>query len=254
MPTDLLFYLIGLPAVFIIALGKGAFGGGLAIIGIPILALVMDPIDATIVVALVACATDIFALQAFPMRTWSWPDITWLAPGMIVGLAAGALFFALVDPRILVLAIAIVTLIFTARYFLHERHQPPGVAPVSPAKALVFGALGGFGTFIAHSASPPISVYLLPRGLPKTIYVGTMVALLVLSNVVKIFPYGWFGLHRPDALWHLLPLLPMVPLGVYSGKIVHDRLDERKLYFWLYLLVGAAGLKLLIDSVLKFLP
>src|SRR6185437_8774848 len=101
LPTGLLFYLIALPAVFVIALGKGAFGGGLAIIGIPILALVIDPIDATIIVALVACATDIFALQVFPMRTWSWPDLKWLAPGVVAGLAAGALFFALVDPRIL---------------------------------------------------------------------------------------------------------------------------------------------------------
>ena len=40
MPVDPLFYLVGLPAVFVIGFGKGAFGGGLAIIGIPFLALV----------------------------------------------------------------------------------------------------------------------------------------------------------------------------------------------------------------------
>ena len=33
MFTDPLFYLVGLPTVFIMALSKGAFGGGLAIIG-----------------------------------------------------------------------------------------------------------------------------------------------------------------------------------------------------------------------------
>ena len=110
MPTDPLFYLVGLTAVFTIGFGKGAFGGGLAIIGIPFLALVTSPVDAAIIIAIVASATDIFAVQAFPMRTWSWPDLVWLGPAMIVGLALGTLFFVLVDPRILVLGIALVTL------------------------------------------------------------------------------------------------------------------------------------------------
>jgi uncharacterized membrane protein YfcA len=251
MPTDFLFYLIGLPAVFVIGLGKGAFGGGLAIIGIPLLALVTDPVDAAIIVAIVASTTDIFALQAFPMRTWSWPDIVWIAPGMVVGIALGAVFFVLVDPRILVLGIALVTLSFAARYFLRERLQPRGNAPVSPLKALVFGGIGGFTTFISHAAAPPISVYLLPRGLPKSMFAGTLVALLTFSNVFKIVPYLWFGIQRPEALWQALPLLPAVPLGVWVGKLMHDRLDADRLYFWCYLLVGAAGLKLLFDSALK---
>jgi hypothetical protein len=48
------FYLIALPAVFVIGLGKGAFGGGPALIGIPLLALVVDPVDAAIMVALLS--------------------------------------------------------------------------------------------------------------------------------------------------------------------------------------------------------
>ncbi len=251
MPTDIWFYLIGLPTVFVIGLGKGAFGGGLAIIGIPMLALVSDPVEAAIMVAAIACFTDVFALKAFPMRTWSWPDIRWLAPGMVVGLLLGTLFFVLVDPRILALAIAVVTLVFTARYFLRDRIRPQQGAPVSPVKALVFGGLGGFSTFISHAAAPPLSVYLIPRGLHKTAYAGTMVALLTMSNVIKIVPYAWIGLQRPEALWKVLPLLPMVPLGVWLGKVMHDRLDEQRLYFWCYLLVGAAGLKLLTDSLLR---
>lgn len=51
----------------------------------------------------------------------------------------------------------------------------------------------------------------------------------------------------------MLPLLPAVPLGVWVGKRLHDRLDANRLYFWCYLLVGAAGLKLLIDSMVKLL-
>ena len=251
MSSDIWFYLIGIPAVFVIGLGKGAFGGGLAIIGIPLLALVTDPVDAAIMTAVVASTTDIFALKAFPMRTWSWPDIVWLAPAMLVGMALGALFFVLIDPRILALGIAIITLIFTARYFLRDRIRPVIGAAVSPVKALIFGTLGGFTTFISHAAAPPLTVYLLPRGLTKTMFAGTLVALLTMSNIFKIVPYLWFGIHRPEALWQVLYLLPAVPFGVWLGKVMHDRLDEHKLYFWCYLLVGAAGLRLLFDSIMK---
>lgn len=48
-PTILL--LLGLATTFIIAVGKGAFGGGLAMLGIPLLSLAIDPIEAAIIVA-----------------------------------------------------------------------------------------------------------------------------------------------------------------------------------------------------------
>jgi hypothetical protein len=80
-----------------------------------------------------------------------------------------------------------------------------------------------------------------------------MVALLSFSNIFKIVPYLRFGIQRPQALWLVLPLLPAVPLGVWVGKRLHDRLDANRLYFWCYLLAGAAGLKLLIDSMVKLL-
>ena len=173
---------------------------------------------------------------------------------MIVGLALGTLFFVLVDPRILVLGIAAVTLIFTARYFLRDRLRLNAVgAPVQPVKALVCGTLAGFTTFIAHSGAPPIAMYLLPRGLGKTMFAGTTVALLTFSNCFKIMPYIWFGIERPQAFWQALPLLPAIPLGVWLGKRLHDRLDEQRLYFWCYVLVGAAGAKLLADSLRQML-
>jgi uncharacterized membrane protein YfcA len=83
------------------------------------------------------------------------------------------------------------------------------------------------------------------------VFAGTLVALLTFSNIFKIIPYLWFGFQRPEAFWQALPLLPAIPLGVWIGKLMHDRLDADRLYFWCYLLVTAAGLKLLVDGILK---
>lgn len=248
MPSDPLFYLIAIPATFLIALGKGAFGGGLGILGIPLFALVVDPVIAAIMVAPLVSSMDVFALQAFPPRTWSWPDMAWLGPGLLAGIAAGAFFFVMLDERIIALAIAIITLWVTARYFLHEHSRPRTPTPLSPLLATAAGLLSGFTTFVAHAGGPPLAMYLLRRGLPKSVYAGTLVALFTLGNTVKLVPYLWLGWRRPEALWAAAALLPAIPIGVWAGKALHDRLDEKRLYFWCYLLVAIAGLKLLVDS------
>jgi uncharacterized membrane protein YfcA len=247
MPDNPLFYLVGWSAVFLMSLARGAFGGGLAILGAPVLALVVDPITATVMMAPLVSGSDPFAIWAYPPRTWSWPDVLWLVPGMLAGLAVGALFFVSIDPRIVALAIALVTLWFTARFFVHARAPKEG-APVSPVKALICGAISGFTTFIAHGGNPPIAFYLLPRGLSMTVYAGTITAVFLVSNTVKLILYLWLNAN-PAALLMAVLLMPAIPLGVWAGKLLHDRLDQNLLYLCCYLLLGATGLKLLVDSL-----
>jgi hypothetical protein len=114
MPSDPVFYLVGLPTVFLIALSKGAFGGGLAILGIPLLSLVMSPLDAAIVVAPLVSFMDLFALGSFGPRTWSKRDLVWLMPCLVIGIGIGYFFFTRFDPHLVEASIAAVTLLFTA--------------------------------------------------------------------------------------------------------------------------------------------
>jgi uncharacterized membrane protein YfcA len=163
-------------------------------------------------------------------------------------------FFVAIDPRVVALAIAVVTLWFTARWFLNSGAGPENVEPVAPAKALACGTMAGFTTFIAHGGNPPIAFYLLPRGLSKTVYAGTMIALFTVSNTVKLVLYLWLGAHQPQALIRSLVLMPVIPLGVWLGKRLNNRMDEYWLYFSCYLLVGIAGLKLLVDNIQLLWP
>lgn len=249
MPSDPLFYLVGLSAVFLMSLARGAFGGGLAILGAPVLALVVDPITATMMMAPIVSASDPFAVWAFPPRTWSWPDVQWLVPGMLLGLALGAVFFVTIDPRVVALAIAVVTLWFTARWFVTRRSATTTGAPVSPAKAIACGAASGFTTFIAHAGNPPIAFYLLPRGLTITVFAGTITAIFLVSNTVKLVVYLWLMAADLKVLLMAAVLIPAIPLGIWAGKLLHDRIDPDRLYLACYILLGLTGLKLFIDSL-----
>jgi hypothetical protein len=96
-----------------------------------------------------------------------------------------------------------------------------------------------------------MAYYLLPRGLPKTIYAGTLIAVFAVSNTVKLGLYVWLNADKPHIFLMALALMPALPIGVWCGKRLHDRLNERTLYTALYLLLAAAGINLLITSLVK---
>jgi uncharacterized protein len=249
LPADPVFYAIGGLTTLLMAVAKGAFGGGLAIIGVPLLSFIMDPISAAIVVAPLVLFMDVFAVRAFPPSTWSRPDLGWLSGGLLIGLLLGWVFFTRVDPRFVVLAIAVVTLAFTLRWFLQSRLAPPPPHGVLPGRAVVLGTISGFTTFIAHSGGPPVAMYLLGRNLDKAVYAGTTVAVFMLGNLLKVGPFLMLGIDRPQALAAALVFAPLAPVGIWIGKALHDRLDQKQLYVWCYSLLLVAGLKLLWDAV-----
>lgn len=252
IPTDPLFYLIGLTAIFIVSVGKGAFGGGLAILGVPLLSLVVPPLDAAIIVAPLVTFMDFFAFGSFGRNTWSKDDLVWLAPAMLVGIGLGYISFVSVDPRMVAAGIGTITLLFAADWFLRGRKAPHKERPVSPPLALLAGGASGFTTFVAHAGGPPMSVYLLHRGLNKTIFAGTMVALFSLGNLVKLAPYSLLAFAKPETLVQAAVLAPVVPLGVWLGKYAHDRLDQGRLFFWCYVILVVAAVKLLYDALRAF--
>lgn len=249
MFSEPLFYLVGFPAIFLIALSKGAFGGGLALVGVPMLALVMSPIEAAMVVMPLITVMDLFALRSFGPKSWSKPDLAWLVPGLLIGIAAGYAFFEFVDPPLVSLAIGAVTLAFAADFFLRRRPVSAGGHPVSKPFALLAGWASGFTSFIAHAGGPPANMYLLYRGLDKSVYAGTNLAMFMVGNFLKLIPYGILIWAKPWTLAASALLIPAVPIGIWAGKWLHDRLERRRLFFWCYVLLSVAAAKLLYDAV-----
>lgn len=248
IPTDWSFYAVGAAATFLMALGKGAFGGGLAILGIPLLALVMDPIQAAIVTALLVAFMDFFALGSFPRTAWSKPDLTWIMPGFLAGLFVGFLTFEWVDRRWVALVIALITLAFTVHHFA-RRGAVASTIPVMPGFAAFAGWGAGFTTYVAHAGGPPMALYLLRRGLTKTEFAATTVIIFTIGNLVKLPGYIYSGLDEPTVFTKALVLAPVVPFGVLIGRWLHDRLPRERLFTLCYVLVGLAGTKLLVDAL-----
>jgi uncharacterized protein len=237
--------------IFVIAVMKGAFGGGFAIIGIPLLSLVLDPILAGAVLAPLFVVMDLYALRYWRPSTWSRPDARVLVPAFVVGIGIGYLTMTHLDRRLITIVMALTTLGFALHWLigggqLVRRER-------SWLKGTVCGIAGGITTMVAHAGGPPLAMYLLPLGLDKALYAGTTSLTFTVGNIVKIGPWLWLAQPKADA-WLLMALcLPFVPLGVTAGWAFHERLNQQQMYRACYGLLIVVGVKLLWDGVRAYL-
>jgi len=149
-----------------------------------------------------------------------------------------------------VLSLYIVGQYFYKRWFKHDPSQQPVPSPV---KGRLWGCISGFTSFVAHAGGPPLSIYLLPLRLDKSVLVGTSVVFFTIINIAKLIPYAWLGQLGSEHLMTSLVLLPLAPIGVQLGVYLHHRVNE-ELFYWLsYLLLGLIGIKLVSEALLPLL-
>ncbi|UVM07541.1 sulfite exporter TauE/SafE family protein [Pseudomonas laurylsulfatiphila] len=239
--------LVTFAGVFLICFMKGAFGGGFAIVGIPLLSLVMDPITAGGLLAPLFIAMDLFGLRYWKPSTWSKPDLRLLVPGLVVGIGVGYWLFRVMDHRAVAIVMAAITLFFVGLWF--KAGGEVSVRPRSSPKAVAAGVTSGITTMVAHSGGPPLAMYLLPLGLSKQLYAGTTSLFFTVGNLLKAVP--WLLLAKPtgNVLSLMLICLLAVPSGVWLGWRLHARLDQRQMYRACYGLLVVTAVKLLWDGI-----
>jgi uncharacterized protein len=245
--SDPLRLIISVLVIFSIAVTKGAFGGGFAILGVPLLSLVLTPVEAGGLLAPLLVLMDACALRYWTPTSWSKTDVGMLVPALLVGVCAGYFTLRNLDPHGIAIVIGGVTLGFVV--FALCRGDAPARRERSRVRAWAAGSTSGLATMVAHSGGPPISMYLLSLGLPKEAYVSTSGIVFAVANMAKLVP--WLLLAQPSyALWALTALCSLaVPVGLWSGWLLHRRLEQRVLFRVCYALLAITGLKLLWDGL-----
>lgn len=246
MSIDPFVFSVAALTVLLISFLRGAFGGGFAVLGIPVLALVMDPLQAGALLAPLFPIVDIAAFRAWPPKTSSKPDLRVLLPGLVVGLGAGWLILRDVDPHLVQGLIGAVTVGFVALWATGGAQAAS--RPLSAPAALAAGFGSGVTSMVAHAGGPPLALYLLRRGLSKETYAGTNSMFFTVGNLLKAGP--WLIVVPPTAAtWTMVVLcLPMVGLGVWAGWAMHQRLNQAVLFRICYGLLALTGLRLLVQA------
>ncbi|HEV7255378.1 MAG TPA: sulfite exporter TauE/SafE family protein [Mesorhizobium sp.] len=248
--TEPLFFAAALPAVALVGLSKGGFGGAVGFVGVPLMALVIPPVQAAAILLPILVLMDLVSL-------WTWRGtydrqsllhtLPWAMPGIALGwwLAAG------VTPDAVRLIVGAVALAFVGRWvlglFRHGREIPP--AKPSAAQGGFWGFVAGFTSFVAHVGGPPFQVYMLPLKLAPTVFTGTSVIFFAVTNAVKLVPYAALGQFNASNLWASAVLMPLAPVFTLLGAWLVRRMRPEIFYPFTYATVAVVAAKLVWDGL-----
>ena len=245
--SDPLFYIVAIPAILLVGISKGGFGGGVGLVGTPLVALVTTPTRAAAILLPILCAMDVVGVIAY-RKSWDPVNMRILVPGSFLGILLGTATFRFLDENLIRLLIGVLALAFVLKYWLARKSVAEPKAPDRRAGSF-WAAVSGFTSFVAHAGGPPLSVYLLPQNMDKTLFVGTTVIYFTFVNYVKLVPYSLLGQFSGENLLTSLILSPLAPLGMWLGIWLHLRIDERLFYQTVYLMLAVVGVKLLYDGL-----
>ncbi|PZX46299.1 hypothetical protein LY56_01272 [Roseinatronobacter thiooxidans] len=241
--------LVAILAVFLVGLSKGGLGGAFALMGVPILALVMPPMQAAALLLPILLMMD--AISVWTWRGWFDRATLWhLLPAAFVGIAVGALTAAITSEAFVRLIVGLLALGFVMRMtVMRAGALPRGQRWVSGS---FWGAFAGFTSFVAHAGGPPFQVYALPLRLDPRLFTGTSVIFFAVVNLVKVAPYAALGHFDTKTLLSAAVMLPLAAVSTVLGAKVIQRINAQVFYPFMYITLTLVGGKLVWDGVSGF--
>lgn len=240
------FWLAAVAAVLLLGIAKAGFGGGVGVVGTPLISLTIPVGEAVALLLPLLMLCDLFSVWHY-RTTFHRRSAALLLPGAALGIAAGTAFFGffLDNQPILRLGVGILALAFVAFQVLRRlaggalaaRHPPA-------AEGVAMGVVAGFTSTLAHAGGPPVSVYLLPQRLPRQLYVGTTVIVFAAVNGMKVPPYLWLDLYHVGQFAAVAVLAPLTFVGVRLGIYLNRHCDEEWFNRAVYAILFVTGAKL----------
>ena len=243
---DPLFYLVAVPVVLLFGMGKGGLGPGFVTISVPILSFVIHPVQAAAILLPILCLADVFAVHQF-RRHFESKLLVIIIPAGLVGICIAGLLMGQLDREKIRILIGTIAVVFCLDHWLR-----PDISQRKPGgkwSGYLWGTVAGFTSTQVHAGGPPISIYLLPQKLEKVMLMGTLTMFFAVINYGKLVPYALVGALNSENLMTSFVLMPLVPIGVKIGRTLLDKVNQKMLYRYLYIVLFLSGIKLCYDGL-----
>ena len=227
-------------AISVGAFIKGATGGGLPQIAIPVMAAFLGVERAVVVMAIPGVVANGWLVWSHRAEAPLTRDLPAMLAGGVVGSIVGTILLTTLDSRILsaILAAVIITYIVLATVRPGFTFSPRVTRVASPPVGVAAGGLQG----ATGISGPLLSTYLLGFGLPPRAYVFALTTLFLAFSVVQTTTLFSVGLYTPErvveSLLALVPIAVALPLGSRMARRLSARTFQRVV---LLLLTASAG-------------
>ncbi len=202
----------------IAAIAVGLSKGGLAMVGIisvPLMSLVMSPVQAAGLLLPIYVVSDVGGLNAF-RRNLDRRVLMLALPGAMAGIAVGWATASIVPVRGVTLIVGVIGLGFALNALVRPtRDSDP--RPARSRAATLWGGLAGYTSFVSHAGAPLWQVYAQPLRLSPLIYAGTTTWFFAIGNWVKLIPYAALGQLSTANLATAAVLMPVSLAAVWAG-------------------------------------
>ena len=207
-------------ALVILAVGfaafvKGFVGFGFPLISVPMLALIVDPKTAVIIVSIPTILSNLVVLVQGQVP---WTPLRRALPFMVplvVGAVLGASLLPHLDPRLLAAIIGATSVGFSLLSLVRVKLtlSPAQERVASPVVGALCGVLGGATTIYG----PLVALYFQALRYDKWPFVYVLSVIFLAGTLAQNVTYAALQLYRPEIIaYGLLACLPML-VGVHLG-------------------------------------
>lgn len=215
---------IAVPAViFLATLIRSAFGFGEALVGVPLLALVI-PVDvaapvavlASIAIALIAVVQDWHKIH---LRSAGW-----LVVSSLLGIPLGLALLRFAPENAVKIALAAVIIAFSTYALRGGIHRELKNDRLAWAFGFVSGILGG-----AYGMNgPPLVIYGSLRKWSPQHFRATLQGYFLPASLAGLYGYHVAGLWTGTVTHYFLVSLPLIVVGTLLGRAINRRLEAHR--------------------------
>lgn len=228
---------LALGAAFVAAFVRGLTGFGMAILLVPMLGLMILPVEAVVVSNFLGLLIGLSGLRG----TWSRADKPSVLTIALLAMVATPLGLALLhatDPAWARLLIALVAVLAFAVVLLPPR--PDGHLPHA-AETAATGFAAGLLTGFAGMPGPPVVPYYIRQPIPASRARASMLAVFFATSLISSVAGLGMGMASPRHGGLALALFGPIWLGNRLGGKAFGRVSERVWRILVALLLGASG-------------
>ncbi len=220
-PNITIIVLVGL----IIGLVKGGIGGPIAgAFILPMLSQTMTVPQAVGISLPLLMVGDVFALR-FYWREWDVALLKLMLPSAVVGIVMGTLLLVSLPDQVLRYLLGMFTLGVIAYKLLSDSLKQVQYTS-RPWHGYFAGWSSGFTSALANLGGPPITAYLLLQKLQPVAFIGTLTLFFAIVNVLKLPGFLAADIIDLPQLVRIAWVIPVIPLGVWFGRRIIDRLPR----------------------------
>lgn len=233
-------------ALFVAYTIFGVTGFGSALIAAPVLAQIM-PISTIVpmlaILDLTAAITNGFRIDAKADRS----ELLLLYPSMAIGSLIGAALLFHVPTRSLMLALGI----FIIAYAVWSYFAPQSTSRIARAWAIPISTIGGIFSGLFGMGGAIYAMYISRRFDDRDTIRATQSALIGLATLTRAIIFAIAGSYNG---WEIpilaLLLVPIMFLGTFAGHHLTLKMSRERFMHFLYLLLIASGMALIIRALI----